>query len=109
MTAKKENKMSQENTQQLFLDSPESPDSTQKIVIESPESPQQSLDAGEVAGPSHTSTQINSPENNDEKRFGQENIGTISNERFESPHKTRDEYINSFLEMCRDLEKQQHK
>ena len=100
--------MSQENTQQLVLDSPESPDTTQKLVIESPNSSQQSPNAGEIAGPSHTSTQITSPANDDEKRFEQENIKPISNERFESLPKTKDEYIDSFLEMCRNLDKQQN-
>ena len=99
--------MSQENTQQLVLDSPESPDTTQKLVIESPDSSQQSPDAGEIAKPSK-STQIISPANDDEKRFEQENIKPISNERFESLPKTKDEYIDSFLEMCRNLDKQQN-
>ena len=93
--------MSQENTQQLVLDSPESPDTTQKIIIESTNSSQQAPDAGEIAGPS---PQIASPENNDEKRFEQEHTNLISNERFESPPKTRDEYIDTFLEMCRNLD-----
>ena len=101
--------MSQENTQQIILDSPESPDTTQKLVIESANSSQQSSDTGEVVEPSQlTSTQITSPANDDEKRFEQENIKPVSNERFESPPKTRDEYINSFLEMCRNLDKQKY-
>ena len=137
--------MSEENTQQLLIDSQESPSQgdyypKRKVQhLESPESPQPS-DVDKIYGAS--STQIVSPleENmetsqggptpdassqgrptpdaasqgrptpdaadvvndaDDTKRFEQQTIIVTSKEKND---KTKDEYINAFLEMCKKLE-----
>ena len=117
--------MSQENTQQLLIDSQESCSQGDYVPkrkiqhLESPESPQPS-DVDEIDGP-YTSTQIVSPleetmetsqrptpdaadvdnDTDRSKRFEQDSIIVTSKEKND---KTKDEYINAFLEMCKKLE-----
>ena len=116
--------MSQENTQQLLIDSQESSSQgdyfpKRKIQhLESPESPKP-LDVDELFGASNTSTQIASTsEENMEASKGKPtldvaNVDNAADEikRFEQEkiiRENKDErtccYIDAFIEMCKKLE-----
>jgi hypothetical protein len=104
--------MSQENTQQLLIDSQESSSQgdyfpKRKIQhLESPESPKP-LDVDELFGASNTSTQIASTsEENMEASKGKPTLDAADEiKRFEQEKIIREnKYIDAFLEMCKKLE-----